>query len=181
MMTLSEFIAPESALWNSCLAWTTNSTVYELLTRIIMFGSDVHTVNEMHAHSPERAMEIANSKNSLSTLIGGNVALMANEPINGSLFLHQQQTLIPRWRRVAQTFQKMNYGLKEWKYDPDRQDPYYRALDPSYRENPAKTIQTAGEVLELGAYQMEKRFMALPTLAILFPIFRYVPGTGIHD
>ena len=70
MLTLSDYIAPETAAWHACHAWTTNSTIYELLTRIILYGSDVYTVNEIAQHSPERAQEIANSRASLTTLIG---------------------------------------------------------------------------------------------------------------
>ena len=70
MVTLSDFIAPETAAWNACHAWTTNSTVYELLSRIILFASDVYTINEIGQHSPSRAEEIANSRSSLTTLIG---------------------------------------------------------------------------------------------------------------
>ena len=70
MLTLSDFIAPETAAWNACHSWTTNSTTYELLTRIIFYSSDVYTVNEIGQHSPTRAEEIANSRASLTTLIG---------------------------------------------------------------------------------------------------------------
>ena len=70
MVTLSDFIAPETAAWNACLAWTTNSTSYDLLVRIILYGSDVYTLNEIAQHSPAKAQEIANSRASLTTLIG---------------------------------------------------------------------------------------------------------------
>ena len=70
MVTLSDYIAPETAAWNACHSWTTNSTVYDLLVRIILYGSDVFTLNEIAQHSPSRAQEIANSRASLTTLIG---------------------------------------------------------------------------------------------------------------
>lgn len=70
MLILSDFIAPETAAWNACHAWTTNSTVHELLTRIIFYSSDIFTLNEIQQHSPTRAAEIASSRASLTTLIG---------------------------------------------------------------------------------------------------------------
>ena len=70
MLTLSDYIAPESAAWHACHAWTTNSTIQELLVRIILYGSDIYTINEIAQHSPSRAEEIANSRASLTTLIG---------------------------------------------------------------------------------------------------------------
>ena len=175
MVTLSDFIEPETYIWNCIHAWVTNSTVYELLSRILLFGSDIHTLNEIHSHSESRAMEIANSRSSLSTLIGININIMPDKPINGSLFLHQQQLLVPRWRRIALSFQKMNFGLTELKYQPKKNDPHYRT-DPHYHmggvQPTAHTVSTATTVLKLGAYELERRFMALPVLAILFPIFR---------
>lgn len=72
MMLLSDFIAPETAAWNACHAWTTNSHIHELLTRIIFYSSDVFTLNEIGQHSAARAEEIASSRASLTTLIGIN-------------------------------------------------------------------------------------------------------------
>ena len=175
MLTLSDFISPETAAWNCIHCWVTSSSVDELISRILLFGSDVFTTNEILSHSEHRAHEIASSKSSLSTLIGRNVQLLPNEPINGALFLHQQQNIVPRWRRVALAFQRMNFGLKELKYEPRRRD------DPNYRQDPHATyfcdttshkISQAGAVLKLGSYELERKFMALPTLAILIPIFR---------
>ena len=102
---------------------------------------------------------------------------MPDEPINGTLFLHQQRTLVPRWRRVALAFQRMNFGLKELKYEPSRDDPNYRT-DPNsgnFGGTTARTIATATDVLKIGAFELQKRFMALPTLAVLYPVFRYLP------
>lgn len=184
MLTLSDFLDPNTASWNCIHCWVTNSSVDDLISRLLLFGSDVFTTNEILSHSENRAFEIANSKTSLSTLIGGNVQMLPNEPINGALFLHQQQSMIPRWRRVALAFQRMNHGLKELKYEPRRRD------DPNYRQDPhseygiwdttSKHIADAGDVLTLGAYQLERRFMALPALAVLIPIFRYLLNILIH-
>ena len=162
-------------------AWTTNSTVEELLTRLILFGSDVFTLQEIHSHSEARAMEIANSRASLTTLIGGNVNIMADEPINGALFLHQQQTMLPRWRHVASAFKHMNLGLKQLKFEPPTHDPHYLP-DPnrSFLYGTSKKIGMAGSVLKLGAYELQQRFMALPTLAVIYPLFRYLPNILIH-
>ena len=175
MLTLSDFISPDTAPWNCIHCWVTNSSIDELISRILLFGSDVFTTNEILSHSEHRAHEIASSKSSLSTLIGQNVQLLPNEPINGAFFLHQQQNMVPRWRRVALAFQRMNFGLKELKYEPRQRE------DPNYRQDPhseylwnttSKTIAEAGAVLKLGSYQLERKFMALPALAILVPIFR---------
>ena len=176
MLTLSDFISPETEAWNSIHSWVTNSSVGDLISRLLLYGSDVFTINEIFSHSEQRAYEIASSRASLSTLIGCNINILPDEPINGALFLHQQQTMIPRWRRVALAFQKMNFGLKELKYEPTSRD------DPNYRQDPfrehrllpstSKKISDAGAILKLGEFELEQRFMAMPTLAVLFPIFR---------
>ena len=174
MLILSDYIAPETRVWHACNAYTTNSTVLELLTRIVLYGSDLHTLTEIHSNAPDRAMEIASSRSFLSTLIGGNTELLPAEPLNGAMFLHQQQTIIPRWRHVSETFRKMNFGLKELKYAPDKQDPHYRRSN--YPEDPSTLINKAGEVLVLGDYQMQLKYTAMPTLAVLYPMLRYVPS-----
>jgi len=137
----------------------------------------MHTIGEILVHTPVRAREIANSRSTLSTLIGSNISLLPDEPINGSAILQQPKTMIPRWRRVALAFQRMNYGLMELKYAPEERD------DPNFRHDPnaqcigydstAKKIATAKSTLKLGAFELQKRFMSMPTLAILHPIFRY--------
>ena len=176
-MTLSDFIATDTDVWNRIHCWVTNSTVGDLLSRLLTFGSDVVTVGEIFQHTPERAREIASSRTSLSTLIGANVHLLPDEPINGTLFLHQQQNMLPRWRRVPSAFQKMNYNLMKLKYAPNR------SSDPNYLQDPnghpeinstAKQISFAGDVLKLYGCELQRRFMAMPTLAILQPIFRLV-------
>ena len=177
MTTLSDFIAPETLVWHSIHAWVTNSTVLELLTRLVLFGSDIFTIQEIYSHSESRAMEIANSRASLTTLIGGNVNTLPDEPINGEWFLHQQQLLLPRWRQIALAFQKMNHGLKELKYqnyETLRSDPNYR-VDPNsdFMDGTSTFIAKAGPILKLGAFELQQRFMAMPTLAVLFPLFRY--------
>ena len=175
MMTLSDFIAPETPIWNCVHAWVTNSTISQLIFRLLSFGSDSYTVNEILMNNESRAREIASSRTSLSTLIGLNVNLMPDEPINGTLFLHQQRTLVPRWRRVALAFQRMNFGLKELKYEPSKNDPHYRP-DPHVHhmcDTTASKIAQAKEVLKLGAFELQQQFMALPTLAVLYPVFRY--------
>ena len=202
MLTLSDFIAPETAAWNACHAWTTNSTIYELLTRILFFGSDVFTINEIAQHSVSRAEEIASSRASLTTLVGkkfdkilrryielyfskkllsnrryilgGNVHLLPDEPLNGALFLHQQNTLIPRWRRVALAFKNMNRNLKELKYEPDRHDAHFVPDRPDLLWGTGRTISLAKETLVLDSDVLVRQFMPMPTLAILYPVFRYL-------
>ena len=176
LLTLSDFIATDTEIWNRIHCWVTNSTVGDLLSRLLTFGSDVVTVGEIFQHSPDRAREIASSRSTLSTLIGANVHLLPDEPINGTLFLHQQQTMVPRWRRVALAFQKMNYNLMKLKYAPSRtHDPNY-LRDPNAEhvefDSTAKRISEAGAVLKLGGHELQRRFMAMPTLAILQPVFR---------
>jgi len=176
MLTLSDFVTPETRAWNAIHCWVTNSSVGDLLSRLLLFGSDVFTINEILTHSESRAYDIANSRATLSTLIGGNINILPEEPINGALIIYQHVSMLPRWRRVALAFQKMNFGLKELKYAPTSSD------DPNYRHDPfssfgpydstSKKIYEAGAVLKLGTYELERRFMAVPTLAILFPVFR---------
>ena len=176
MLTLSDFIAPETRAWDAIHCWVTNSNVGDLISRLLLFGSDIFTLNEILAHSETRAHEIANSRATLSTLIGGNINILPDEPINGALILSQHVSMLPRWRRVALAFQRMNFGLKELKYEPS--DPN----DPNYRHDPfssfgtydstTKQIAGAGAVLKLGTFELERRFMPMPTLAILYPMFR---------
>ena len=87
-MTLSDYIAPNTTAWYSISAWVTNSTISELLGRLVQYGSDIFTLNEMNMHSTDRAHSLASSKTVLSTLIGGNVAMLPSEPLNATNFLH---------------------------------------------------------------------------------------------
>ena len=106
--------------------------------------------------------------------LGGNVHLLPDTPINGTLFLHQQQTLIPRWRRVALAFQHMNKDLKKLKYQPTRDDPNYVPDHRNAGYGTSHTIATAKEVLQLGDYELYKQYMPMPSLAVLYPVFRYL-------
>lgn len=106
--------------------------------------------------------------------------MLPDQPINGTLFLHQQQTLVPRWRRVARSFQNMNKDLKQLKYAPDRYDAHY-VPDTRYESGrqsweTSKTICMAESVLTLGADELYRQYMPMPTLAVLIPTFRYLPN-----
>ena len=106
--------------------------------------------------------------------IGGNVHLLPDLPINGTLFLHQQHTLLPRWRQIASAFQNMNKNLKELKYQPSSDDPNYV---PDPRRNSYGTshiISKAEDILKLGDYELYQRYMPMPTLSILIPPLRYL-------
>ena len=101
--------------------------------------------------------------------------MLPDLPINGTIFLHQQQTLLPRWRQIALAFQHMNKNLKELKYQPSQRD------DPNYVPEPlfnsygtGHTISHATHVLKLGEYELYKQYMPMPTLAVLIPPLRYL-------
>ena len=118
--------------------------------------------------------------NVLENILGGNVHLLPDQPINGTLFLHQQHTLVPRWRRVARAFQNMNKDLKRLKYAPDRYDAHY-VPDPRYESGKqswetSKEIAMAGAVLTLGEDELYRQYMPMPALAVLIPHFRYLPN-----
>ena len=96
MLTLSDFIAPETAAWNACHAWSTNSTIMELLTRILFFGSDVFTVNEIAQHSISRAEEIASSRASLTTLVGMKIDKLSYSFIVLTIFYRRKCSSVTR-------------------------------------------------------------------------------------
>ena len=125
LFTLSDYISPQSEIWPSIRAWLTNSTRIDLIRRLIQWGSDCVTVQQIHQYYPERAQEIVASKSFLTSLIGRLINFVG-EITNPGLFLHERQNFIPRWRRVSDAFRKINHGLKENKYEPTRNDPFYR-------------------------------------------------------
>ena len=104
--------------------------------------------------------------------------LLPDQPINGTLFLHQQHSLIPRWRRVAKAFQMMNKNLAQLKYEPTRDDAHYvpEPHTTTMDWGVGKTIDLAQEVLKLGEYELYRQYMPMPTLAVLIPLFRYLPN-----
>ena len=91
------------------------------------------------------------------------------------MFLHQQHTLIPRWRRVALAFQNMNKDLARLKYEPSKDDAHYIPDRSKQSWGTSTTIALAEEVLKLGEFELYRQYMPMPTLAILIPVFRYLP------
>ena len=172
LYTLADYVTYGTNAWWSIHAWVSNSSTYELLSRWIFYASDVYTLNSIALTDPARAQEIASSKTCLTTLIGHNVNLLGDEPLNSTTFLHQQQTIIPRWRRVALAFQRMNFGLREYKYSPTKNDPNYRP-----GPNPSRAIYEATDILRIGDHELHRNYMPTPVLALLLPIFRYLPNS----
>ena len=41
-------------------------------------------------------------------------------------------------------------------------------------ENPSDLINKADGILVLGKYEMHQKYMAMPTLAVLYPVLRYL-------
>ena len=170
MYILSDYIALETDAWNTIHAWVSNSTITELLTRLIYHAGDIHTLGEIYENMPKRGLDLASSKTSLTCLIGHNVNLLPDDPIDAGLFLKQRKHLITWWRKTSDAFKHMNHGLKEYKYTPQSTDPHYRPGN-----NPAYDIYHGKAVLEIDSHQLHRCFMPLPMLAIVLPIFRYVP------
>ena len=70
MELLSTYLTPGTPNWNRIRCYVTNSTRTDLIRRIILFASDVMTLNEIHLNNPQRAAEILTSRSFLTTLIG---------------------------------------------------------------------------------------------------------------
>ena len=113
MLILSNFIAQKTLAWTSIHSWVTNSTTEELLYRLIFYASDCFWLTHIFENQPNRAREIASTKTMLSTLCGHNVQLIPNGPIDSTIFLHQQQDIMPLWRKTALAFKTINFGMKE--------------------------------------------------------------------
>ena len=167
MLILSNYIAQKTLAWTSIHSWVTNSTTEELLYRLLFFASDAFNIDYIHQRDPGRAYVIARSKAVLTTLVGHNVRLIPDTPINASCFIHTQYSLMDDWRIVAAAFQRMNAGLKQYKYKLQPKDPYYLP-----GENPMDSILKAKEVLIFDGHEIQLAFMPMPVLSILYPIFR---------
>ena len=163
MMILSNFIAQKTLAWTSVHSWVTNSTVEDLLYRLLFFASDLYNINYINQNDPRRAREIASSKSVLTTLIGNNVRLVPDNEINADCFIHMQRGLMNDWRKVAQTFNALNKDLKKLKYGPSDSDPDF---------NPMHVILNSKDILTFEGYELKSDFMPMPVLGILCPIFR---------
>ena len=166
MMILSNFVAQKTLAWTSIHSWVTNSTVEDLLYRLLFFASDVYNINYIHRNNPCRAREIASSKSVLTTLIGNNVRLVPDSPINADCFLHLQSGLMNDWRKVALAFNAMNHNLKELKYGYSDSDPNL------FDAHPMSAILNAKEVLIIDGHELRSDFMPMPVLGVLCPVFR---------
>ena len=168
MLILSNFVAQKTLAWTSIHSWVTNSTTEELLYRLLFFASDLFNLNYIKENDPTRAYEIARSKAVLSTLVGHNVRLIPDTPINAEYFLHMQSTLMDNWHATAAAFQSLNAGLKEHKYRPKTSDPNFMP-----GPNPMTAITTATDTLTFNGYELQNAFMPMPVLAVLCPVLRY--------
>ena len=107
------------------MVWLTNSTRVDLVRRMLLYGADAKNIQILHESMPDRAEEIANTGHFLSNLIGGLNNFVAGVK-NQGLFLHEHANLIPRWQQVSGAFKKINEGMKDNKYCPMSDDPYFR-------------------------------------------------------
>ena len=71
------------------------------------------------------------------------------------------------WKVTATAFQTLNSGLKEYKYGPSPSDPNYMP-----GPNPMTTILEAKDVLSFEGQVLQMKFMPMPVLAVLCPLFR---------
>ena len=146
MMILSNFIAQKTLAWTSIHSWVTNSTIEDLLYRLLFFASDLYNINYIHQN---------------------NVRLIPDNGINADRFIHMQGGLMNDWRTVARAFNALNRDLKELKYSPNASDPNYRP-----GPNPIHDILKAKEVLVFEGHELKSDFMPMPVLGVLCPIFR---------
>ena len=153
--------------WTSIHSWVTNSTTEELLYRLLFFAADAFNIDYIHQNDPGRAYSIARSKAVLTTLVGHNVRLIPDTPINASCFIHTQYSLMDDWRTTAAAFNRLNSGLKQYKYNLQPNDPYFLP-----GENPMSAIRGAKEILVFDGHKLHLSFMPMPTLSVLCPIFR---------
>ena len=167
MLLLGNFIAEKTLAWTAIHSWVSNSTTEELLYRLIFYASDCFWLTHLYENDPERARTISSSKTVLTTLCGHNVQLIPNEPLDSTIFLHQQQNMMPLWRKTAAAFNTINHGLKEFKYNPCSDDPNYRS-----GPNPISKIRDAKELLVFEGHQLKMAYMPMPVLAVLAPLFR---------
>ena len=167
MLILSNVIAQKTMAWTSIHSWVTNSTVEELLYRLLFFASDIYNISYIHQHDPQRARQIASSKSILTTLVGNNVRLISDASINANYFIHMQHNLMDDWRTTAQAFNALNRNLKELKYSPGPDDPNYRP-----GESPMGAIVNATDILAFNGYELKSAYMPMPVLSIMCPIFR---------
>ena len=167
MLLLSNFVAQKTMAWTNIHSWVTNSTTEELLYRLLFFASDLFNLNYIRQNDPNRAYEIARSKAVLSTLVGHNVRLIPDTPIDAELFLHMQSSLMDNWHVTASAFQNLNAGLKEHKYIPTSDDPNYMP-----GPNPMATIIAAKDTLIFNGHELQNAFMPMPVLAVLCPVLR---------
>jgi len=170
MLILGNFIAEKTLAWTSIHSWVTNSTTEELLYRLIFFASDTFWITKMYQDQPNRALTLASSKSVLSTLCGHNVQLIPDGSIDSTVFLHQHQNLMPIWRKTADAFKRINFGVMEYKYDPSNLSPD----DPHYRPgpNPIGRLRDATDVYVFEGHQLKLAYMPMPALAVLVPLFR---------
>lgn len=165
MLILSNFIAQKTLAWTSIHSWVTNSTIEDLLYRLLFFASDVYNINYIHQNNPQRAQEIASSKSVLTTLIGNNVRLVPDNQINADCFIHLQSGLMRDWRKVAMAFNALNHNLKDLKYGPSDSDP-------NLQSGIMSAILNATDFLTIDGHELRSDFMPMPVLGILCPIFR---------
>ena len=85
MELLSTYLTPGTPSWNRIRCYVTNSTRIDLLRRIILFASDVMTLNEIHLNNPRRAAEILASRTFLTTLIGHMVHHLEDEDLHDQM------------------------------------------------------------------------------------------------
>ena len=170
MLILSDFVCNDDAIWTKIHVWVTNSTVHQLLRRLILFSSDIYTISEIKGHNEIRAREIASNRTCLYPLIGRILLQLPDEPFDPEKMFQLYDLLIPRWRQISKAFQQMNTGLLEFKYFPSPDDPFYRP-----GSNPLDLIQSA-DATPMG---LQKHLMPMPALAVLVPRFRYLPLSDI--
>ena len=163
MLLLSDFVSNEELVWNKLRCWVTNSTITQLLRRLIIFGSDLYTIQEIKSHNEIRAREIASERQCLFPLVGHMVTQLSDQPMDPFKIFNLFELLMPRWQEITRTFNQVNTGLCEAKYLLSTSDPNYRDIP-----NPL-------EDLEKGTFGLKKEFMPVPALSFLVPHLRYVP------
>ena len=163
MLLLSDFISDDDAVWIQLRRWVTNSTVTQLLRRLIIFGSDLYTIQEIKSHNEIRAREIASERLCLAPLVGNLVKRLPDQPMDPFKIFDLFELLMPRWQEITRTFNQVNSGLCEAKYAMSTSDPNYRDI-PNPIEN-----------LENGTIGLKKEFMPLPALCFLIRPLQYVP------
>ena len=148
----------EDLVWHKIKCWITNSTVYQLLRRLILFASDLYTINEIRENDILRAREIASSRQCLSPLIGRMVTQLSDDPMDPTKMFTLFELLMPKWKEVSGTFKRVNTDLLASKYKLNQSDPNYKP-----------------QIEDLDKYlvDLHKEYMPMPSLAILIPPFRY--------